>query len=376
VADRRRRLHRRRVHVLVRGGGGGWLGPQAARDGNSQWQRTYGGTDSDGFESVQQTSDLGYVVAGTTRSFGAGDGDMWVIKLHADGEIDWQHTFGGDGHSIPKPAVTYADHAESIQQTSDGGYLVVGSSYTPISAGEWDGWVVKLLGDGSVHWEQTIGGDLGDRLVAGLELDGGRYVAAGWTGATRADMPEFTDAWVITFTNTWERDWHFIYDTSPSAGYIRADGFRSIVPRSGGGFVVVGNTGIAGPPGPEEGDQDGWIVALSAEGAIEWQSAYGDLAHDEFNGVAQTVDGGYVIVGSTQSHGEGGYDVWVLKIDANGGLDGSCSEDLGEPTLADDGPGPGSPMWRSLIGESNAVPSTTEVPQLDPALGSGSLCEP
>src|SRR3989338_11074850 len=80
------------------------------------WAATYGGEDWDVAESVQQTREGGYIVAGSTKSFGAGKDDVWVLKLGPDGTIEWQKTYGG----------TSSDWANSVQQTSDGGYIVAG----------------------------------------------------------------------------------------------------------------------------------------------------------------------------------------------------------------------------------------------------------
>ncbi|MEF3167805.1 MAG: hypothetical protein K6360_00495 [Deltaproteobacteria bacterium] len=87
-----------------------------------QWAKTYGGTSHDVANSIQQTSDGGYIVAGWTSSFGAGDWDFWVIKLDASGNVAWQKTYGG----------TSCDEAFSIQQTSDGGYIVAGLAGGPM----------------------------------------------------------------------------------------------------------------------------------------------------------------------------------------------------------------------------------------------------
>ncbi len=88
--------------------------------GNVQWQKTYGGRNLDEAKSIQQTSDGGYIVAGETWSFGAGGRDAWVIKLDAKGNVQWRKTYGGK----------YEDRAKSIQQTSDGGYIVAGETWS------------------------------------------------------------------------------------------------------------------------------------------------------------------------------------------------------------------------------------------------------
>ena len=83
---------------------------------SATWAKTYGGTGDDYADSIQQTSDGGYIVAGRTESYGAGNSDFWILKLETDGTVDWQKTYGGTGNDYP----------DSIQQTSDGGYIVAG----------------------------------------------------------------------------------------------------------------------------------------------------------------------------------------------------------------------------------------------------------
>ena len=110
------------------------------------WAKSYGGASSDGAFSIQQTADGGYVVAGFTNSFGAGGADFWVLKLRGNGTIQWQKTYGAGG-----------DVALSVQQTADGGYVVAGFTDS-FGAGVGDFWVLKLHGDGTIQWQKTYGG--------------------------------------------------------------------------------------------------------------------------------------------------------------------------------------------------------------------------
>jgi uncharacterized delta-60 repeat protein len=151
-------------------------------DGTVSWQKRYGGADNDEANSIQQTSDGGYIVAGHTGSFGAGDGDFWVLKLKSDGTVSWQKRYGAE-----------YDDAYSIQQTSDGGYIVAG--YTrPFGAGIYDFWVLKLKSDGTVSWQKTYG-SAGDDFAYSIQqtTDGG-YIVAGETDFSDADSGDF---WVL-----------------------------------------------------------------------------------------------------------------------------------------------------------------------------------
>ena len=138
-----------------------------------QWAKTYGGMNKDScaeYLPIQETSDGGYIVLGTTQSFGPGGEDIWILKLDSSGSIEWQWTYGG----------MYLDRGWSIQLTSDGGYIVGGATSscgTPCS----DIWILKLDSSGGIEWQRTYGGN--DREWATdikLTSDGG-YIVAGVT---------------------------------------------------------------------------------------------------------------------------------------------------------------------------------------------------
>lgn len=120
----------------------------AASDG---WAATYGGVSFDEAYYIQQTNDGGYIVAGVTDSFGAGGGDIWVLKLRADGTLEWQKTYGKSG----------GERVFSIQQTGDGGYVLAGDTTSFVFGNKDtpDLLVLKLKSDGAVEWQKTYGGD-------------------------------------------------------------------------------------------------------------------------------------------------------------------------------------------------------------------------
>jgi uncharacterized delta-60 repeat protein len=152
-------------------------------NGNVQWQKTYGGPDWDTAYSIQQTSDGGYIVAGWTASFGAGVSDLWVLKLDPNGNIQWQKTYGGSAN----------DRAESIQQTTDGGYIVAGWTYS-FGAGNFDMWVLKLDQNGNIQWQKTYGGPYGDVATSIQQTSDGGYIVPGWTASFAVGV---SDLWVL-----------------------------------------------------------------------------------------------------------------------------------------------------------------------------------
>jgi hypothetical protein len=185
---------------------------------------TYGGIHDDYVYSIQQTSDGGYVMTGGTLSFGA-SWDAWVLKLDANGNVQWQRTYGD----------TQDDYAYSIQQTSDGGYVVAGEM--PFIMRGSDLWVLKLHSNGTEQWAKAYGGPNNDRANA-------------------------------------------------------------IQQTPDGGYIVAGETGSFGA-----GGSDAWILKLDVNGDVQWARAYGDTNNDYANAIQQTSDGGYVVAGETNTFG-------------------------------------------------------------------------
>jgi hypothetical protein len=151
--------------------------------GNTQWQKTYGSTDHDSGHCINQSTDGGYAVTGRTYSYGAGSADFWVLKLDSSGNTQWQKTYGG----------TDSDYGYCINQTSDGGYAVTGST-TSYGAGNADLWVIKLDSSGNTQWQKTYGGSSSDFGYCINQSTDGDYVVTGFTDSYGAGN---VDLWVL-----------------------------------------------------------------------------------------------------------------------------------------------------------------------------------
>jgi uncharacterized delta-60 repeat protein len=269
------------------------------------WERTYGGTADDEAHAIRQTADGNYIVAGMTSSFGAGNRDIWVLKLSANGDIIWQKTYGG----------TADDEAYAIQQTADGGYVVAGAT-SSAGAGNKDIWVLKLDADGNVGlaypgtWQKTYGDTGDDEAYAVQQTPGGEYIVAGMKDYLG---PGSGDVWLLkldadgnvgtAYPGTWQKTY----------GDAAEDKAYSVQPTADGGYVVAGTS-----------NDDMWVLKVDADGNVgttypgTWQKTYGDTGDDQAYCVQQTPDGGYVVAGSTSSLGNGGYDTWILKLSSDG----------------------------------------------------------
>jgi hypothetical protein len=269
-------------------------------NGNVQWAKTYGGTNTDYAFSVQQTSDGGYIVAGYTASFGAGSWDIFLIKTDANCNLQWAKTYGG----------TYSDFAFSVQQTSDGGYIVAGYTAS-FGAGYGDFFLIKTDANGNVIWAQTYGGTSGDDVALSVQQtsDGG-YIVAGWTDSFGAGN---SDAFLVKTDANGNIRWAKTY------GGTYWDEASSVQQTSDGGYIVAGYTASFGA-----GGTDAFLIKTDASGNVQWAKTYGGTYGEGARFIHQTSDGGYIVAGDTRSFGAGESDIFLIKTDANGDI-GSCS---------------------------------------------------
>jgi len=261
-------------------------------DGNLAWQKTFGGYGEDQAYSIQQTTDSGYIVAGYTRSFGAGGYDVYILKLNSDGNLEWQKTFGGEGE----------DQAYSIQETTDGGYIVAGYTNS-FGAGGYDVYVLKLNSDGSLAWQKTFGGNNEDYAYSIQQTTDGGYIVAGYTWSFGAGYN--ADVYVLKLNSDGSLAWQKRFGGSGD------DQAYSIQETTDGGHIIAGSTG-----------SDIYILKLDSNENLAWQKTFGGSDWDYAYSIQQTTDGGYIVAGNTYSFGNVSYysDVYILKLDSNGEL--------------------------------------------------------
>jgi hypothetical protein len=198
--------------------------------GNAVWAKTYGGTSNDVGWSVQQTSDSGYIVAGYTSSFGAGNEDVYLIKTNASGDISWTRTYGGSGH----------DEGLSVQQTSDRGYIIAGWT-TSFGAGSYDVYLIRTNPYGDTLWTRTYGGGGEDYGYSVQQtLDGGCIIA----GYTLSFGAGGYDVWLIKTNASGDTLWTRTYGGGSSGDY----GY-SVQQTSDSGCIIAGYTDFHGAGG-------------------------------------------------------------------------------------------------------------------------------
>ena len=265
-----------------------------------KWIKTFNLNDHDQGSSVQQTTDGGYIVVGTTGPYLLPPIDnVWLIKTDSKGNMVWDKKFGGG-------ELYDGGYGNTVKQTSDGGYII-GGGYWDYSEYNHDIWLIKTDEDGNMVWDNTFG-DTSEEFISDVEQtnDSG-YIISGSKG-----LPGNTDACLLKTNESGELEWYSTYGVSgeESRAY-------SVEQTLDGGYVVSGSVS------PFE-DTNGlalWLFKTDSDGDLLWEKTFGEANNDDEGFFLQiTDDGGYIIAGVTAPSGTTRYDVLLIKTDAEGEL--------------------------------------------------------
>jgi hypothetical protein len=373
----------------------------------SEWAKTLGGEGSESANMITQTSDGGFMVASTVDSFGSGGNDILLIKLNSNGDIIWQKTYGGSG----------SDTASAIQQTADDGYILLGTTDS-IGQGENDLWMLRLHSNGDIIWQKTYEGlDLQSHPHMVQTSDGELIVTWGRDSSTFIikvdnngsigwqkkydisygfnDLKQTTDGGLVALRGgsflkfdylgniEWGKDfsihlasgmslalytvhqtkdfgyiigggvsgYRYFYQFYPFIMKLSSNGDMEWEGRPGScfyptlidettdyGYVVIGKSCeiFGAAPLTPIPDQRAIIAKFDSNFKMEWKKRFGgpmsyDGHNDVINSIQQTFDGGYIIAGVSQSFGAGSSDIWLSKIDPYGDIEGCwLTESLNE----------------------------------------------
>ena len=282
--------------------------------GNIQWQKSFGGTGNDQSYAIQQTTDSGYILAGISSSndidVSSNNGcfDYWIVKLNNSGFIQWEKSYGGSG----------CEYVSSIQQTNDGGYIVggwTGSNDGDVTEnyGEYDYWIVKLDSSGIMQWQQSFGALHDDQAYSIQQTTDGGYIVAGVSFITADD--DEGNYWILKLDSFGVLQWQKTF------GGTADDGAYSIQQTADGGYIVAGGSNSTdGDVTTNSGSLDFWIVKVNSSGDLIWEKSFGGTLDETPTSIQQTTDGGFIISGwsvsndgdLTDSYGLGDY--WVVKL--------------------------------------------------------------
>jgi hypothetical protein len=307
--------------------------------GDTLWTKTYGGSDDDGANSVQQTTDGGYILTGWTESFGMGDYDVWLVRTNNSGDLLWTKTIGGIS----------SDGGQEVQQTTDGGFILTGHTNS-FGAGDSDVWLIKTNPSGDTLWTKTFGGiasDVGSSIQQ--TLDGG-YIITG----TKESIFGNKDVYLIKTNDSGEFLW------AKTFGGAQFDEGLSVIQTIDGGYIISANTfsfgsaysaiwliktdsigdsiwtkiiwennGLNSSYSVQQTQDDGYIIVgfteisiynwdillvrTDSSGNILWTKTFESNGMDTGFSIELNTDGCYAIAGAKESSGAGGNDVWIIK---------------------------------------------------------------
>lgn len=302
-----------------------------------QWQKTYGGSGSDGLITSIETSDGGFLLGGfSTSGIGnektdtcRGMEDYWIVKVDASGNIQWDKTYGGDS----------TDYLQAIIQTDDNGYLLAGYSQSGINGdktdtayGYFDTWLIRIDSNGVQLWDRTYGGSgyKTDGVVSLRPTINGGFlmwiVSGSGINSIKTDSSRgASDYWLVEIDSLGNILWQKVI------GGTGIDHILTVIPTSDNGYMAAGfswSGAGADKTTPSFGGFDYWLVKLDASANIQWQKEYGGSAFDHLMSIRELNDGSFIIGGFSASGvsgnktepSRGGNDYWEMQIDSAGNI--------------------------------------------------------
>lgn len=316
-------------------------------DKTIEWQRLFGGNGFDQGLSIRQTKEGDYVFAGYSSSNNSGFtdqnhgmNDLWVMKLDSNGNKIWQQLIGGSSNDV----------AHSIRQTSDGGYIIAGDTFSrdipgvdPIIGGIY---AAKLKPDGTIDWQKVFGGSGEDSGSSIIPATDGGYILTGFSNSGDFGGGQNhgnSDIFVMKLDDSGNQQWLKLIGGSGNEVTVLDNTINST---KDGGYILTGHTSSYdnGDVGVNHGSNDVWVVKLNSTGGIEWQNLYGGRGCDIVGGISEVSDGGYIFTGHPSSSESGDVteknfgirDVWVVRLDSSGNI-----------------------LWEKLMGGNNWDQSTS-----------------
>ncbi len=301
-----------------RKGGNAWI-VKLDNIGNIKWQKVLGGSKYDYGNDIIATPDNGYLMVGGSNSrdgdlpHNAGDYDVWIVKMDAEGTILWNKTYGGSKFEA----------AYSVTNCIDGGYIVSCGTYSNDGQvignhGDEDIWLLKIDNSGNLKWQKTYGGTKNEKPGSIQQTADKGFILCGQTFSADGDITLNNgegDFWVLKLNEKGAIEWQKSY------GGTNFDLARTVQIVNDTNYIVAGITNSNnGDVKTNNGNTDCWVIKLNSVGNLLWQKTIGGSGMDTANYIMNTLDGGYAISGSTTSDSggyfsnHGGTDCWLIKL--------------------------------------------------------------
>ena len=256
--------------------------------GNQQWYKTIGEKTKDIAYSVQITSDGGYIVAGSTEVYGTSLRNTYIIRTDLSGNKIWAKSLGGNLDNV----------AYCVQVALDGGFIVAG--YVSTLNAKWDMYLIKIDSSGNEVFERTIGGAKNE-VAYSMQLtpDGGLIIA----GSTESFGAGGLDVYLVKTDVSGNKVWEKTF------GGTQDDWAHSIQITPDGGYILVGQTLSYGTR-----SWNAYLVKTDSSGNKLWEKNFGGEGDDTAISVQVTAEGGYLMVGDSNSFGAGSTDVYIVRL--------------------------------------------------------------
>jgi len=303
--------------------------------GQTQWTKTFGGTQEDFAQSVIQTSDGNLVMLGTTGSIDGTitdksqeDNDYWLMKFDVEGTVLWSKTYGGSGEDI----------GQKVIETSDGGFALAGYSQSSdgdasANQGFHDNWLLRLDSQGELLWEKSYGYAGHDHAYSLIQTSDGGFFMTGFLDVTASDGQGNERNLGSTRRHGIGEFWCHKLDANGNVEWRRYFGGTNndrsydVVQANDGGYVVTGfsesnDFDITN----NHGSYDYWVIKLNTQGELVWENSFGGSEIDQSRAIVKTDDNAYIIAGNSFStdgdisQSYGGSDFWLIKINDQGDL--------------------------------------------------------
>jgi len=314
-----------------------------AQEPDTLWTKTFGGNLTDEGHDVQEISDGGFIVTGLTESFGAGNSDIWLIKTNSQGLQQWAKTIGGG----------FSENGNSIQQTNDEGFIIAGYQSTTNSVEGRDFWLIKTDSMGDTLWTRRYGlNNDRDEAYSVVQTTDGGYILTGFTGwviTGHSDMLLIkTDQngdtlWTLTYGGQFFDDGSSVAETD-DGNFIVAGSTTSEFDTTIQAYLMKVNSsgdtlwtqkygsqgitrGIFASQTDDQGyilggdtDQDAWLLKADSLGNELWSLIFTEPNSEFINNVHQTRDGGYIATMWLNDGGSGNFGR-VIKTDSIGNVE-------------------------------------------------------